>query len=254
MVFNAFLNAENIDIFIGCETFLNDSISDAMISSEHKIYKKNRTSCGGGVIIGIKNNLKSLLVNGFNSDTFESMAVEILFKNVKVIFISVYIPPKPNQIQLLEFDNLLNFIATHYSTHNLIISGDFNLNFLDSDQKHVKMLKNVLKKFGLSQLVKTFTYPSSPYSCVRKSLIDLFIVNDKNLINSLEVRESIALKCDHLSINCNLNIISEKPKPKVKYILDLNESDIETFKTKLENINWDSLMNTTQTLILFMIQ
>ncbi len=55
-VFNAFLIANKIDIFMGCETFLDDSVSDVMISYEHKIYKGNRNSHGGGVIIGLKYN------------------------------------------------------------------------------------------------------------------------------------------------------------------------------------------------------
>ena len=52
-IFNAFLISNNIDIFIGCETFLDDSISDVMISNDHKIYKKNRSS-HGGVILGLR--------------------------------------------------------------------------------------------------------------------------------------------------------------------------------------------------------
>jgi hypothetical protein len=47
------------------------------------------------------------------------------------------------------------------------------------------------------------TYPSSPYSCVKKSLSDIFIVNDKNLVKSLNVRVkylSLSDKCDHLAL------------------------------------------------------
>jgi hypothetical protein len=40
------------DNFIGCETFLDDSISDVMISNDNKIYKKNSCSHGGGAILG----------------------------------------------------------------------------------------------------------------------------------------------------------------------------------------------------------
>jgi hypothetical protein len=76
--------ANSIDIFIGCETFLNDSISDLMISNEDKIYKKNRSS-HGRVILCVRKDIKSLLVTGFESKNFESILVEIFSKSNKIL-------------------------------------------------------------------------------------------------------------------------------------------------------------------------
>jgi hypothetical protein len=89
LLFKAFLSANNIDVLFGCETFLDDSISDSMISADHKIFKKNRSSHGGGVIIGVRNNIKSLLIT-----EFESIIIEVFSKETKILIISIYITPR----------------------------------------------------------------------------------------------------------------------------------------------------------------
>jgi hypothetical protein len=71
-------------------------------------------------------------------------------------------------------------------------------------------------------MVKTYTYPSSPYSCIRKGLLDLFIVNDKKIIKSIEVRESISPKCDHLSLLIVIEIPKENLNSETKLVLIRN--------------------------------
>jgi hypothetical protein len=39
-IFNAYLITKNIDIFLGCETFLHDSFANNMISYDYNIYTK----------------------------------------------------------------------------------------------------------------------------------------------------------------------------------------------------------------------
>jgi hypothetical protein len=57
-----------------------------MISNDHKIYKKNGFSHGGGgVILGLKKEIKSLLVTGF-----ESILVEVFSKSNKLLIVSIY--------------------------------------------------------------------------------------------------------------------------------------------------------------------
>jgi hypothetical protein len=66
-----------------------------MISNDHKIYKKNRSShWGGGVILGLRKGIKSLLVTGF-----QSILVHVFSKSNKLWIVSIYMTPNPNQIQ-----------------------------------------------------------------------------------------------------------------------------------------------------------
>jgi hypothetical protein len=56
-----------------------------MISNDHKIYKKNRSSHGRGVILGLRKGIKSLLVTGF-----ESILVEVFSKSNKLLIVSIH--------------------------------------------------------------------------------------------------------------------------------------------------------------------
>ncbi len=128
--------------------------------------------------------------------------------------------PNPNQIQLTELKQLFQYINNNFLKHKFMIWGDFNLNLLNTDSNIIKQFKALLNKYGLSQMVKTYTYPSSPYFCIRKSLLDLFIVNDKKIIKSIEMRENISPKCDYLSLLIVIEIPKEKLKSETKLWLD----------------------------------
>jgi len=159
--------------------------------------------------------------------------------------ISIYITPNPTSVQITELEELFNFIDRKFSKHKYIISGDFNLNFFNNKLNIVQIFKKLLNKYGLFQMTKSYTYPSSPFCCVRKSLLDLFIVNDKTLVQNLTVTESISIKFDHFSILTLIKIHKEKEKVITKLVHDLNDNDIEIFKSKVNSFDWDSLINSS---------
>ncbi len=81
-IFKTYLTTEKIDIFLGCETFLDNTITDFMISSEFSIYRTDKSIHSGGTKIGIKNNLKNIKLN-FETKTFQSTFAQLLLKYKK---------------------------------------------------------------------------------------------------------------------------------------------------------------------------
>ena len=87
----------------------------------YSIYRKDRTSRGGGVLVAIKNTISSRLVQ--SPLNLELIAVE-LFEINYLVFV-VYLPPNIDIILLKE---TISFIKQYCSSnHNVIIIGDFNL-------------------------------------------------------------------------------------------------------------------------------
>ena len=54
----------NPDIILGCETWLNDSVlNNEILPPSYRLYRNDQTDGYGGVIIGVKSNLDSQLLD-----------------------------------------------------------------------------------------------------------------------------------------------------------------------------------------------
>ena len=72
-------NYQNIDIFCLCETFLNQQFSDNELQiPDYNIFRKDRQSHGGGLIVYTKSNLACI-----HREDLETQDTEILWLEVK---------------------------------------------------------------------------------------------------------------------------------------------------------------------------
>jgi hypothetical protein len=132
----------------------------------------------------------------------------------------------------------------NYPDYNLIISGDFNVNFLNENKKNVKELYNIFNEYGLKQLIKTYTYPSKTDNGTHRSLLDLLIVNNEEIISNIATMDSISVTCDHLLVSFELIVENSDKQLEDKYFTDFNnEKDLLIFKDKLIKTDWDSIFN-----------
>ncbi len=70
---DAKLVEENIDIVILNETWMTSSVPNSFVSNHYNFYRNDRNNGhkGGGVLIGVKTNLKSIDVS--NDSSFEDL-------------------------------------------------------------------------------------------------------------------------------------------------------------------------------------
>jgi hypothetical protein len=88
------LSELNIDLFIGCETWLTNEVPNNFLTNNYSIFRKDRTSLrGGGVIIGIKKQYKSISKMELNMNEIELIWVEIRMKNTKFLCGAAYRQP-----------------------------------------------------------------------------------------------------------------------------------------------------------------
>ena len=115
-----------------------------------------------------------------NNKNIESQWVSIKQPNSRTILIgNVYRPPQGNIetfIQVLE--DILTSIDL--SKIELFILGDFNIDILEKKNPNTKKLLELIKTFGLRQLIKTPTR----YSKDKNSLIDVIITNSDFISSS----------------------------------------------------------------------
>jgi hypothetical protein len=161
----------------------------------------------------------------------------------RYILCCLYITPNPTTLQLTELEIVFKHIDNNYSEYKVIYSGDLNMNFRNSSNSMIRKLKITLESLKLSQLVTEPTYPTHPKYSRNPAILDLIITNDKKLFEKVIIRENIAESCDHFSLLTSIIVSNENPKKesKIKYIIDLNDQNIDDFNRNMSLIDWDNL-------------
>ena len=139
---------------------------------------------GGGLGLYINNNLQysdsTFTHLNRNNRDIEAQWISILQKPNKVILIcNIYRPPQGNVETFIDtMDNLLSELDLHRC--EIILMGDFNIDILDKRNISTIRLQEMIKQYGLRQLIKEPTR----YSENRHSCIDLLITNSDIIANS----------------------------------------------------------------------
>lgn len=123
------LESSNPDVVLANETWLKPTILDSELlppGSPYLIYRKDRTSGYGGVLIALKNDLPSDPVE-VNSDC------EIICRNIQnlggdsVLVLSAYRPPNNSKEYALDMFNAIKDICIGYPKSIFLLGGDLNL-------------------------------------------------------------------------------------------------------------------------------
>lgn len=176
------LAEEDPDVLLGTETWLSDSdITTSFFPSNYNYYRSDRDGRGGGVIIGVKKNLKSYgLPKPVCAEETECvMCVVEINQNQKILFGSVY---RPNQNTTQCFPDLNSWLNTYDGKNmEIIIGGDFNMPNVSWENGIPQTKKNeqnqdlmlMMDKFHLKQCVIEDTRITGESS----SLLDLMFTN-----------------------------------------------------------------------------
>ena len=203
-----------------------------MVLENHIIFRKDRVNQkGGGVLIAVKNDFKCNQKH-INSE-FEDIFVEILIKDVKLLFISLYRPPN----LLIDFKTYLKNIFNEIDLqryHFICFLGDLNLNYSNNLDSNVIQMKENFLYYGLNQIITSPTYPSKN----PKSILDLVFTNRTEIVTKVDISENISQLCDHLSIDFKLDINYEKKNDKTVEYFDYNSENLKKLNEGLQSIDW----------------
>ena len=121
--FQSLAYSKSFDIICITETWLTSSILNKEILPEnYTIYRRDRGSRGGGILIGISDNIPSKLA--FTSPSAEVTAVELLLHPPLLLY-CVYDPPS-SPYSLSHNQNLFHSLSSIPHDSNCLVVGDFN--------------------------------------------------------------------------------------------------------------------------------
>ena len=105
-VYASNFNASNFNEFCLTETWLSENIYDCeILSSDFVIYRKDRSSWGGGVLVAVHRSIYSCLLSSLSH--LEILSVRLSLDQ-ELILCSIYVPPNSSEMYLW---SLLSYLA-----------------------------------------------------------------------------------------------------------------------------------------------
>ena len=219
---------QHIDILTIQETKLDSSFPTQQFTlpGYSKPYRLDRNREGGGVLIYVREDIPSKLLNKHNfTRNVEGMFVEINLRKTKILFFGgyrseheVYGLPKK------EFLEQLSFALDKYSSYDkTLIAGDFNIDRVD------EILDDFIFEQNLKNLVKENTCFKSTEN---PSCIDLFLTNTPLSFQNTTL-VATGLSDFHKMVVTVMKTTFPKAEPQILCYRDYKNFDLYNFRTDL---------------------
>ena len=168
----------HFDVIALSETWLNPSISDddIMFQNFQKPFRKDRIHNNyGGIIIYVKENIACKWRQDLENNQIESIWVELTLEAKSILLGLFYRPPNSPASAIGDIETSID-LAFDSNIKNIIIAGDFNLNYLNESCR--RKINSLFQPYNLRQLIEEPTHFTESSS----SLIDLVATNNDNSV------------------------------------------------------------------------
>ena len=236
---------QKFDIIALSETWLCSHEHDMFSLEGYRsnfISRENRRGGGVGIFVSNKYSYKILnnlskCTNLYNSNTTESIFLEIDCEKQKNIVVGCIYNPPGNSIEV--FSDYISDITSCINSKISYICGDFNINLLNHDTN--SNVSNFLNVFTSENLYPLITHPTR-ISSNTATLIDNIFTNvlNKNIHSGI-LMEDLS---DHLPIFAvTQNVCSVKKEDQFIIKRIINQRKLELFKRDLKSISWENIYN-----------
>ena len=208
------------------ETWLSSSIDNSeIIPTGYQLYRCDRTTRGGGVLVAISNSITSrkLLLNPRHA---EIVAVELDLRP-KLILCCVYVAPASSEVVFIDTLTALRSLPVNC---DIVVAGDFNApdinwNTMSANSCRSNDLCDVFFQLNLVQLVDVVTH-------IKGNTLDLILCNAQDRILGIFAREVDT--SDHYQISFGLQGKSSCGKRAKSATINFNYSqaswmDLDTY-------------------------
>ena len=207
------------------ETWLSNTIFDyEIVPAHYTIFRNDRPTRGGGVMITIKDCIPVTFVS--KPTQVEAVSVCLEFPN-PIILCCLYIPPNPSRDLLEDVISYLSNLFCTYSNHDIVLVGDFNLpdinwNTLSATSYTSEQFCDFVFIHNLSQLVDKPTHR-------RGNILDLVLTNSETRFLKVSVsQEQHLLLSDHFIISFQLtkgHLLLQSATANQEYVFDFTKAD-----------------------------
>ena len=232
--FHALLDLHQPDVIMGCESKIDPSIpTGSVFWDKFDVFRKDRTSSGGGVFIAIRNDLAAVQEPRFDVQGCEIITASLQFSKTKKIYLSsFYNPSATDLVPLGLLDDHLSKLYSHSKFPQLILCGDFNCGGVDWPNLGLRhditthncdsVILDVATKYGLTQHVK---WPTR-----KDRILDLAFSSQPNTIQACHVIPGMS---DHEAVLFEVDM-APKYTPKRPYkIYQYHKGDISGLRNSL---------------------
>ena len=203
--FQNLVYSEDTDIVCVNETWLNEDIKKTkVLHSGYDIFRKDRGSRGGGVLLAIKiSSFKSVQEIQHGHDLEISMAEITTTSNASLLICSCYRPPNSDHSWLDKFNNFMDDVCLRHS--NIALAEDFNMpQIWDTPEKTSGSNENAFVELLHDHFLEQ--YNTTPTRC--NNTLDLVLTNIPNKVKICEILSpaQAELFTDHSIIDFELSM------------------------------------------------
>ena len=257
---NLALSSSDYDIIALSETWLRDDICNSELTADYKVYRCDRnheTSAlqrGGGVLIGIKNNLTSSTISIPGCEQLEQVIVRASLGHEAIYICCIYLRPNSDpELYNAHSNAVQKILSIAKATDTVIVLGDYNLPYLcwslDNDlnsyipvnasSEQEMVMCEALMSNGLQQI--------NSFSNVNGRLLDLAFVNNGDKVDLLEPPANL-LKVDahHKPFSLCIGTYNDDPGDDAFTLtdncnFDFNHCNFDDISAALAVVDWSIL-------------
>ena len=207
------------------------------------VFRKDRitTTTGGGVFQTVKKDLISSHCSEFNSNC-EILWTETNMKGCRPLIVGVfYRPPDDDGDAIEKLGQSLAHLGDKINSHNVVLTGDFNIPNVTWDDHVVKprsgystkaaeMLVALVEDYGLTQHVTEPTRRQGE----TENILDLVFTNNAELVKKTHVDAGIS---DHDLVIVDLNVAPIRKRPVRRKIYLRKKADTDGIKKALDDFS-----------------
>ena len=240
-LFQSYIYSSNFDVIYLTETWLSESIFDQeVLPTNYNIYRKDRPSRGGGVLIAIKDTIPvSVISSNLSNNAPEIIAVRLNLRKL-IVCSCVYLPPCPSDSDTNDTISNLTQVIQSNPPADTIIVGDFNLpdiqwDTLSSTTSSSSALCDFVFDNLLIQLIDQPTH-------IKGNILDLVLSNSDDSVTNLTIASDNSwITTDHFVATFQLpQLIHPTPTITPKYVFDFPKANYDGILSYLFDFNYSS--------------
>ena len=223
------------------ETKLDDLILDneLRIYGYQVIIRKDRNRHGGGVAFYVKDGLEFNQIE-LDLPNLELITIRLAISHVKPILVTKGYRPPDSEVKLFDdFEEILRSLDAE--SHESIIMGDMNCDYLKPDNNNTKHIKRIFHTNGYTQMIGKPTRTTDH----SKTLIDYMATNRPDCVSDQGVLPCGISDHDVIYMTRSMKKPRVKMKPKIVETRKYSKFDSGQFRNDLQSMPFDKTKNIT---------